>query len=149
MLAPSGARTSHPGPRKSRGMRPRSPAAAAALCPCLCLALLPACWTGATAPSPPPSTGTAPAAAAPGPCPSRLVVAVHDRATRAPLAGATVVVSTDDGRVAVELTDERGRLETAAVRPPATLTVYYGEVTVEHALTTCQPPLRLAVDVGH
>jgi hypothetical protein len=118
----------------------RRPAAAA-----LCFALPAACWTGATSPPPPSHTAGAPAAA----CPARLVVEVHDRATRAPIAGATVVVSTDDGRVAVELTDERGRLETAAVRPPAKLTVYYGEITVEHALVTCQPPLRLGVDVGH
>jgi hypothetical protein len=132
-------------------MTPRRPVARLRPAAALCVSIFSACWTGAASPSPlPPShTGGAPSAAAPGPCPTRLVVEVHDRATKAPLAGATVVVSTDDGRVAVELTDEHGRLETAAVRPPAKLTVYYGELTVEHALATCQPPLRLGVDLGH
>jgi hypothetical protein len=126
-------------------MTRRRPAAARSilsLLPGAALSLLAACWTSAGPPAP----------RAPDPhtsCPGRLVVVVIDRATQAPLAGATIVISTDAGRVAVEITDEHGRFETAAVRPPATLTIYYGELNVEHALVTCQPPLRLAVDLAH
>jgi hypothetical protein len=98
-----------------------------------------ACWT---------STAPAPAATAPGPsspCPARLVGLVHDAATGAPLAGATVVVETARGRVAAELTDARGRFETAAVPPPARLRIYHGEHAAGHQLEACQPPLRIGV----
>ena len=64
-------------------------AAHLALLATACLAA--ACWTGATPPLP-----LAPGAHASDPrtpCPTRLVAVVHDRATQAPLAGATVVSS--------------------------------------------------------
>jgi hypothetical protein len=70
---------------------------------------------------------------------------VHDAATAAPLAGATIVVETPRGSVATELTDAAGRFETAAVPPPAQLRIYYGEHAVEHPLAACQPPLRIGV----
>ena len=107
--------------------------------------LLSACWTGAAAPPAPPAS-PAPAAPDPAaPCPARLVAAVQDAATHAPLAGATVVVETPAGSVAAELTDAQGRFETAAVRPPARLRIYHGERAVELALAACQPPLRIDV----
>jgi hypothetical protein len=103
------------------------------------LGLAAACWTGtATSASP---RGTSPASA----CPAKLVGLVHDAATGAPLAGATVVVETVRGSVATELTDPRGRFETAAVSPPARLRIYHGEHAVEHPLAPCQPPLRIGV----
>lgn len=101
-----------------------------------------ACWTDAR-PSPagrPTSSGAPPPA-----CPARLVAVIHDAATEAPLAGATVVVETARGRVAALVTDERGRIETAAASTPARLRVYHGEHAVEHLLVPCQPPLRLGV----
>jgi hypothetical protein len=101
-----------------------------------------ACWTGAGAA--PTARGPDPAA----PCPTRLVGIVHDAATGAPLAGATVVVETARGSVATELTDAGGRFETAAVHPPARLRIYHGEHAVEHPLATCQPPLRIGVRLG-
>jgi Carboxypeptidase regulatory-like domain len=130
-----------------------------------------ACWTGAAPDSTAPSTatgtatstatstatGTAPSTATgtvtstpPAPalsssCPARLVGLVHDAATGAPLAGATVVVETPRGRVAALLTDARGRFETAAVSPPGRLRIYHGERAVEHRLAACQPPLRIGV----
>jgi hypothetical protein len=98
-----------------------------------------ACWTS-TAPA------AAPAARDPAaPCPARLVGLVHDAATGAPLAGATVVVETARGRVAAELTDARGRFETAAAPPPARLRIYHGEHATWHQLAACQPPLRIGV----
>jgi hypothetical protein len=99
-----------------------------------------ACWTGAApAAASAPRPGQAPA------CPDRLVGIVHDAATQAPIAGATVVVETVRGSVAAELTDARGRFETAAVAPPARLRIYHGERAVEAPLAPCQPPLRIAV----
>jgi hypothetical protein len=108
--------------------------------------LAPACWTSAAPPSAP---SAAPLARDPAaPCPARLVGLVHDAATGAPLAGATVVVETDRGRVAAELTDARGRFETAAVTPPARLRIYHGAHAAEHRLEACQPPLRLGVHLA-
>jgi hypothetical protein len=109
----------------------------------LALWLASACWTGA--PPPPAAPPTASGADPTDPCPARLVAVVHDAATAAPLAGATVVVETARGSVATLLTDEHGRIDTAAVRPPARLRIYYGEAAVEHALARCQPPLRIGV----
>lgn len=112
---------------------------------CLLSSAAAACWTSAAAPL----RAADPYAPDPrAPCPTRLVAMIYDRATQAPIAGATVVVSSDKGRLAIELTNALGRFETAAVRPPAKLTIYYGEIAVEHALATCQPPLRLGVDLG-
>lgn len=112
--------------------------------------LAPACWTSAapsSAPSGPPSApSSGPSSRDPAaPCPARLIGLVHDAATGAPLAGATVVVETDRGRVAAELTDARGRFETAAVPPPARLRIYHGAHAAWHRLEACQPPLRLGV----
>lgn len=98
-----------------------------------------ACWTDAR-----PAPAGRPSAPPPA-CPTRLVAVVHDAATEAPLAGATVVVETARGRVAALVTDERGRIETAAASTPARLRVYHGEHAVEHLLVPCQPPLRLGV----
>jgi hypothetical protein len=102
----------------------------------LWLASMPACWTTGSAHRP---SGTAP------PCPARLVAIVHDAATLAPLAGATVVVETARGSVATQLTDALGRFETAAVTPPARVRIYHGQHAVEHPLAPCQPPLRIGV----
>ena len=101
-----------------------------------------ACWTE-TAPGPAPvyRPSTEPAAA----CPARLVGIVHDAATQAPIAGATVVVETARGSVAAELTDGLGRFEAAAVSPPARLRIYHGEHAVEHPLAPCQQPLRIGI----
>lgn len=103
------------------------------------LALAAACWTGA---APPPAAGALDPAA---PCPERLVGVVHDAATGAPIAGATVVVETARGRVAAERTDAGGRFEAAAARPPARLRIYHGARAVEHPLAACQRPLRIGV----
>jgi hypothetical protein len=97
-----------------------------------------ACWTGTEA-APAYRPGAAPA------CPARLVGIVHDAATQAPIAGATVVVETARGSVAAELTDALGRFETAAVAPPARLRIYHGEHAAWHPLAPCQPPLRIGV----
>jgi hypothetical protein len=105
------------------------------------LSLAAACWTE-TAPDPvyrPP-----PAAPAP-PCPERLVGIVHEAATLAPIAGATVVIETSRGSVATELTDGLGRFETAAVAPPARVRIYHGDQAVEHPLEPCQQPLRIGI----
>ncbi|HWO26726.1 MAG TPA: carboxypeptidase-like regulatory domain-containing protein [Kofleriaceae bacterium] len=118
----------------------------------LCLAAAPAaCWTGGAPDAAAPSTGTGtgtstgtgPAVSAS--CPARLTGIVHDAATGAPLAGATIVVETARGRVAAEVTDARGRFETAAVSPPARLRIYHGARAVEHRLAACQAPLRIGV----
>jgi hypothetical protein len=130
-------RRARPAPRIAR-QTARGSLAALACC-------LAACWTGAAAPTaaPAPAAPAAPDPAAP--CPTRLVGIVQDAATHAPLADATVVVETPAGSVAAELTDARGRFETAAVRPPARLRIYHGERPVELALAACQPPLRIDV----
>jgi hypothetical protein len=103
------------------------------------LSLASACWTGAGASSSRHSTSPA------SPCPAKLVGLVHDATTGVPLAGATVVIETVRGSVATELTDQRGRFETAAVAPPAQLRIYYGEHAAWHPLAPCQPPLRIGV----
>ncbi len=104
------------------------------------LSLAAACWTE-TAPAPvyrPPPTSAPP-------CPERLVGIVHDAATLAPIAGATVVVETARGSVATELTDGLGRFEAAAVAPPARVRIYHGDHAVEHPLEPCQQPLRIGI----
>ena len=111
----------------------------------LAAACLAACWTESAAP---PATAASAGALDPdASCPARLTGIVRNADTQAPLAGATVVVETTAGSVAVELTDESGRFETAAVRPPARLRIYYGERAVEHKLAACQPPLRIGVQL--
>lgn len=108
----------------------------------LALALLSTCWSACwTGGSPAPAPSGAPAAG----CPARLTGILRNADDDAPLHGATVVVETPAGSVATELTDERGRFETAAVRPPARLVIYYDMQTTTHALVACQPPLRLGI----
>jgi len=96
-----------------------------------------ACWTG-----PAGSHEAGPAQAA---CAARLVGIVQDADTQAPIAGATVVVETDRGSVATEVTDEHGRFEAPAAAPPARLRIYHGALAASHPLAPCQPPLRIGV----
>jgi hypothetical protein len=132
-------------------LRPAAPAAAGRLLLSsfgflASLGLPAGCWTDSASSSP--RTPGASASDPQAPCPTRLVAILHDRATRAPLSGATVLIATDRGRVAYGLTDATGRFETAAVRPPAKLVIYSGETVAESPLIACQPPLRLAVDLA-
>ena len=122
-----------PVPRSRNRRTVRGPSSTARLA---ALWLASACWTGAAPASRP---AQAPA------CPARLVGVVHDAATQAPIAGATVVVETARGSVAALLTDARGRFEAAAVSPPARLRIYHGEHAAWHPLASCQPPLRIGV----
>lgn len=141
MIRPA-ARSRRPAAARQRRGRPHARPLAALSLAAACLA---ACWTESTAT--PASAASAGALDPDASCPTRLTGIVRNADTQAPLAGATVVVETAAGSVAVELTDESGRFETAAVRPPARLRIYYGERAVEHKLAACQPPLRIGVQL--
>ena len=142
MIRPA-ARSRRPAAARQRRGRPHARPLAALSLAAACLA---ACWTESTAT--PASAASAGALDPDASCPTRLTGIVRNADTQAPLAGATVVVETAAGSVAVELTDASGRFETPAVHPPARLRIYYADRAALHPLATCQPRLRIGVPLA-